>query len=110
MVNRSIDALNHSVMGPFPRRLALLVLGTAGLGAIVAPGTTQSRRKNKKRNKKPSVGEKARQKCEQQVEQCVGFFSPICDGNPDCSARIGDCCTAVGTCDVVGFFTCLNTV
>jgi hypothetical protein len=106
--NRSSDALNHDAVGSLSRRLALLALGTAGIGAFAAPSMTEAGKKKRKR--KQTVGEKAKQKCLQQVDQCNEFFSVGCAGDVDCQTSAQRCCPVVGTCDVVGFFTCLSTV
>ena len=104
MDNRSFDTLTRRVVAPASRRITLLRLGAAGAAAI-APSTIAASKRGK-RKKKPSVGEKARQKCLQQAEQCVTFLTPTCDGDLDCQARTQRCCALVGTCDVVGLFTC----
>jgi len=105
--NRSSNTVKQYAVGLLSRRLALLALSTAGIAAFAAPSTTEAGQKKRKR--KQTVGEKAKQKCLQQVEQCIASLSPDCDGNVDCQALVQRCCPVVGTCDVVGFFSCVTT-
>jgi hypothetical protein len=104
MNDRYVALLTRYAAGRVSRRASLLTLGTVGVAALTGPTVTEARKKKRKQ----SAGEKARQKCQKQVGQCVAFLTPTCDGDLDCQAQVRRCCPEVGTCDVVGLFTCVS--
>ena len=74
---------------------ALAMTGIAGALGRTQPGAA-----------KQSASKKAKKKCKKQEGQCVLALSTICEGDPQCSAVIQQCCTFTARCDISGFFLC----
>ena len=85
--------------GHLTRRTSLVALIASGVaGALALPQATDA---------KQSVAKKAKKKCKKQEGQCVVSLSPICNGDPGCTAVIQQCCDFTSRCDIAGFFTCV---
>lgn len=90
--------MNPQGQGHLTRRTTLTALIASGFAGILARRQTADARQ--------SVGKKAKKKCKKQEGQCVLALSPICEGDPACSAVIQQCCAFTARCDIPGFFTC----
>jgi hypothetical protein len=78
-------------------------LGTFGLGLGLA-GPLAIDAKKKKHKKKGDVNKL----CKTQVVQCVDLLSVTCAGDPDCLNTVQTCCPVLGTCNIGGFFACIE--
>jgi hypothetical protein len=115
----NFDVLTHIAS----RRGSLLALGGAGLtaaltGAFGAAPTPKASKLDKKeaaeaKKKRPKNAKRGdvNKLCKAQVRGCIDILTPTCAGNTDveaCVALVQRCCPELGTCDVAGFFTCLQ--
>lgn len=101
------DALTRTA----PRRGVLHTLGAGTLTAVIGRfGVAESAGAKKKRPKKAKKGDVSKL-CKPQVGGCIDILTPVCAGSPDpeaCVAAVQRCCPELGTCDIAGYFTCLE--
>lgn len=91
--------MNLQGSGNLTRRTSLAALFATGLTGILA--------RPQAADAKQSAAKKAKKKCKKQEGQCVVSLSPICNGDPGCTAVIQQCCDFTSRCDIAGFFTCI---
>jgi hypothetical protein len=92
------------------RTVGLALLSMAGLHqAVTAEG-----KKSKKRRKQGQCDRKVEQgiaeTCSQQLEPCVTNVSRTCERHRDpevCLARVNECCSFVGRCELQEYLTCI---
>jgi hypothetical protein len=110
-----IDTVSRHAAGAVSRRVSLLALGGMALAAMTAvPAAAKGGKKGKKGKKRKggaggssNAGEQLVQaRCASQVDQCRTSFTPVCQGDAGCLARLS-CCDLFATCDGTGAISCL---
>jgi hypothetical protein len=104
-----VDTITRRAAGAVSRRASLLTLGGMALAAV--PSAAKGGKKRKKRKRGAGGGSNAGQqlvqaRCASQVAQCRTSFTPICQGDAGCLARLS-CCDLFATCDGTGAVSCL---
>lgn len=91
--------MDHIAFDALTRRASLRTNGMVLADSIT---TDAKKRRKKKRNK----GD-ADKLCKRQVGQCLDLFIPACEDDLVCQVQIESCCSALGSCDLDGFFVCI---
>jgi hypothetical protein len=110
MDNRRFDSLVKPLTTGGSRRGLLHTLSAGALAAVVGRFAGEGAEAKKKRTKKAKKGD-VNKLCKPQVGGCIDILTPVCAGSPDpeaCVAAVHLCCPELGTCDMSGYFTCLE--
>jgi hypothetical protein len=77
------------------------------LATLASPLAGDARKTSRQSRKNIKNQVNANKLCRPQVAVCETFLAPACEENPNC-AEIVACCSFFGTCNVTGFFDCLQ--